>query len=158
MVVRRVLVCGALGVSVAIAFVSTGVASSSSARSPSIVAAIAAFKKAGIPVTKVVIYTQATDPNHLQGRPGQYTANGSWSDARVASTGLFYGTTVGMLELFSSSADLQTRERYVKTVEKGVPSLEQYIYADGLALLRVSFALTPAQAAKYQSVLARLEG
>lgn len=99
-------------------------------------------------VERVVIYSAATDVNHLLGRPGQYVAKVSWSDSRDHAD----GTSAGTIEFFSSASDLLTRERYVKSVEKGSPLLGQYIYVDRLALMRLGFALTPSAAAKYQAV------
>jgi hypothetical protein len=36
---------------------------------------IAGFKRAGLPVGKVICYTDETDPNNLLGRPGGYVEN-----------------------------------------------------------------------------------
>lgn len=128
----------------------------SSSSGPSAAAIIAAFKKAGLPVTEVVIYSAATDGNHLLGRPGEYVGLVSWGDKRDPGD----GNDAGRIEFFASEPDLVARERFLRSVEvleAGLPPPYIHMYADGHALLRISTKLTSAQAEQYQDVLKRLE-
>lgn len=43
---------------------------------------IEGFKEAGLPVGKVVCFTDETDPNNLLGRPGGYVEKCDWQDKR----------------------------------------------------------------------------
>jgi len=135
------------------AFVLAGSCGAASEKGADPARVIAAFKRAGIPVGEVVIFTAATDPNHLLGRPHLYTAKIAWADKRHPKERTDFGT----IEFFSSAADLEARETYVESTEKNDPLLKQYVYVDDLALMRLSFKLTPSQAAEYQVVLAKVE-
>ena len=53
-------------------------AHSAPARSAAQIAA--RMKAAGVAITHLVIYTAATDPNHLMGRQGGYTSKVAWVD------------------------------------------------------------------------------
>ncbi len=43
----------------------------------------ARLKAAGLPVTHLIVYTAATDPNHEMGRQGGYTSKVAWQDRRA---------------------------------------------------------------------------
>ena len=45
------------------------------------------LKARGLPVTVAVVYTAATDPNHLLGRAGGYTSKVQFSDPRAMAAG-----------------------------------------------------------------------
>ncbi len=133
--------------------VTTTAAALSPAQSPASV--IAKFQAAHLPVQPSITYTAESDPNHLLGRPGQYTAKESWTDTRVdpsqvrdhAAGNVDLG---GSVEQFGSTADAQTRSAYIANVEKGL-GITEYDYVTGTALVRVSSALTPDQAKAYQA-------
>ena len=112
------------------------------------------FKSAGIPIGKVVTYTAADDPNKLLGRPGQYVAKAAWIDKRITSD----GTDGGTVEIFSSKSELDSRLAYVKAIEGSSPLFLQYIYTDGLAMVRLDSDLTPAAAKKYSVALRAIAG
>src|SRR5450759_3849318 len=69
---------------------------------------LAALKAHGAPVTLTVVYTAASDPNHLLGRPGEYTSKADFADSRVAGqeTGVTAG---GSVEVFTGQADAVRR-------------------------------------------------
>jgi len=129
--------------------------SSAPAQSPGSI--IAKLQAAHLPIVPSITYTAESDPNHLLGRPGQYTAKESWTDTRVdpsqvrdhAAGNVDLG---GSVEQFGTAADAQTRSGYIANVEKGL-SITEYDYVTGTALVRVSSALTPDQAKAYQAVL-----
>jgi hypothetical protein len=45
-------------------------------------AVAASLRASGLPVSGVVVHTPETDPNHLLGRPGQYTGKIDFHDER----------------------------------------------------------------------------
>lgn len=135
--------------------VTTTVAAASPAQSPASV--IAKLQAAHLPVVPTITYTAESDPNHLLGRPGKYSAKGSWTDtridpSRVQDTMPGNVDLGGSVEQFGSAADAQARMEYIVIVEKALPFAE-YDYVAGSALVRVSSALTPDQAKAYQAAL-----
>ncbi|MEU8033481.1 hypothetical protein AB0C13_33465 [Streptomyces sp. NPDC049099] len=102
--------------------------------------------------------TAASDPNHLLGRPGQYTSKVTFTDNRIKAADV-EGTEKGdverggAVEVFGSSADAATRAKYVEAVTKSMPALAEYDYVHGTVLVRVSHYLTPKQAAEYKTAV-----
>lgn len=118
----------------------------------------ARLKAAGLPIGTVTVYTAATDPNHLLGRPGGYTSKVAFVDTRTSATGAKDSTPGsidlgGSVEVFADSADAKARFDYGQKVEKAMPMLTEYDYLSGPVLLRVSKVLTPDQAAAYKKAL-----
>jgi hypothetical protein len=106
-------------------------------------------------------YTAANDPNSLLGRPGEYTSKISFSDSRVPSrdtSGLQAGDVQygGIIEVFASTSDAQTRFKYVESITKAMAAFAEYDYLHGTALIRVSHYLTPDQAKAYDTAAANL--
>ncbi|MEU2715355.1 hypothetical protein [Streptomyces sp. NPDC007205] len=100
--------------------------------------------------------TAANDPNHLLGRPGQYTSKVTFTDSRIKASDV-EGTQPGdverggAVEVFGSPSDAQVRAKYIQAVTKSLPALTEYDYVNGTALVRVSHDLTPTQAAAYKT-------
>ncbi|MEU5596665.1 hypothetical protein [Streptomyces sp. NPDC020298] len=100
--------------------------------------------------------TAATDPNHLLGRPGQYTSKVTFTDSRIKAADV-EGTKEGdvdrggAVEVFADQAAAQARAKYVQAVTKSLPAAAEYDYVHGSVLVRVSHYLTPAQAAAYKT-------
>jgi hypothetical protein len=113
---------------------------------------VEAFRRAGLPVRDVVIYTEDNDPNSLLGRPNQYVAKASWKDARVDVSGESGTDTGGTVEVFANRQDMEARKKYVETVSRGTPLLAEYTFAHNNALLRLTRELTPKQAKQYEDV------
>ncbi len=114
-----------------------------------------AFQSAGLPMDDIVIYTAATDPNHLLGRPDQYTAKASWHDTRLPSPANPAAPEVsdgGGIEIFADHAAAQARADYIQNIGKNIPFLAEYDYVHGQVVLRLSKSLTPDQAAAYDQV------
>ncbi|MGW4560862.1 hypothetical protein ACWEN3_00185 [Streptomyces sp. NPDC004561] len=100
--------------------------------------------------------TAENDPNHLLGRPGQYTSKITFEDTRIPAgkvTGTHKGDVErgGSIEAFATSTDAQTRAKYVEAVTESMPALAEYDYVHGNVLVRVSHDLTPRQAAGYRT-------
>ena len=151
---KRLLV--AVAVMAAFSFTSACFAQTYTPATPAEVAAYS-LGGSGLPVEAMVIYTADTDPNHLLGRPGQYTGKVSWHDIRAGD--LVDGITPeSTIETFDSLTDLQRRATYMNAIINASPLFGQYMFEDDahLALLRVPFALTADQAADYQAWLAAL--
>ncbi|MFJ3717906.1 hypothetical protein [Streptomyces sp. NPDC090057] len=89
--------------------------------------------------------TAANDPNHLLGRPGQYTSKITFDDTRIPASEVS-GTDKGdverggAIEAFATAADARSRAKYVAAV----------------VLVRVSHYLTPVQAAAYKAAACKL--
>ncbi|MFB7935502.1 hypothetical protein [Streptomyces sp. NPDC056049] len=107
------------------------------------------------------VVTEDDDPNHLLGRPNQYTSKVTFTDSRIkvddvagaepGSVGLG-----GAIEVFATAADSQARADYIQNVTKGMPMLAEYDFVSGTVLIRVSHYLTPTQAADYKAAAAAL--
>ena len=111
------------------------------------------FLKAGLPVSGLIVYTATTDPNNLLGRPNGYTSKCAWLDSRVpasdattASSGDI-GNGAGA-EVFPTAAQATARAAYLFSTYAPILGSE-YDYLTGPVLIRVSYYLTPAQAASY---------
>lgn len=117
-----------------------------------------AFVNAGLPAENIIEYTEETDINGLLGRPDQYISKVSFADNRIEQ----YDTSDplgGTVEVFESKKNLDNRKTYIEEMFETGLSSEQYIYvsADGLALLRLEFDLTPEQAGEYEKVFIKIE-
>ncbi|WP_191892055.1 hypothetical protein [Streptomyces griseoaurantiacus] len=100
--------------------------------------------------------TAANDPNHLLGRPNQYTSKVTFTDARIKAadvSGTEKGAVErgGAIEVFANSSAAQARAKYIQAVTKSMSALAEYDYVHGAVLVRVSHFLTPDQAAAYKS-------
>lgn len=107
--------------------------------------------------------TAANDPNHLLGRPGQYTSKVTFADSRVSkadAAGFKAGDVElgGAVEAFASPADAAARAEYIESVTKGSGALSEYDYVHGSVVVRVSRFLTPAQAKQYKAAAAKVSG
>ncbi|MFF8533234.1 hypothetical protein ACF07B_14940 [Streptomyces sp. NPDC015532] len=105
--------------------------------------------------------TAENDPNHLLGRPGEYTSKVTFSDSWVQAsqvTGADPGAVErgGAVELFADASDARARAEYLRGIAKSSPALDEYDYVHGSVLVRVSRYLTPKQAAQYEAAAAGL--
>lgn len=116
--------------------------------------AAAVLAKISAAVTSVKAGTAVTaesDPNHLLGRPGQYTSKVTFTDSRIKASDV-EGESAdsvargGAIEVFATEADAKTRAGYIQGIVKGMPALMEYDYAKGPVVVRVSKLLTPDQA------------
>jgi hypothetical protein len=103
-------------------------------------------------------YTAANDPNDLLGRPGGYSSKTAFADSRVKSAdrdtsekdAIING---GSVEVYSTPSGAKKRAKYLRGILDGSNIFgTEYDYVSGTALLRLSQALTPAQARTYQKV------
>jgi len=105
--------------------------------------------------------TAANDPDHLLGRPGQYTSKVTFTDSRIKAADVVDPSKGsvdlgGEVEVFGDAAGAKARAKYIQAVTKSLPALAEYDYVHGAVLVRVSHYLTPAQAAGYKSAAAHL--
>lgn len=115
---------------------------------------VAAFKEAGLPIGKVIVYDANNDPNTLLGRPGQYIAKFNFADTRLEQPeGDVLG---GSIESFENETDLKNRVDYVKSITESTPMFAEYQYTNGLMFLRIDKAITPDQAAEYDEAFQAL--
>ena len=118
-----------------------------------------AFTKltATVPTAKLSgTVTAATDPNHLLGRPGQYTSKVTFTDTRIKASDVTDSTKGsvdlgGAIEIFADPAGATARAKYIQAIAKSMPAVAEYDYVHGAVLVRVSHYLTPAQAATYKT-------
>lgn len=161
----------------AAALLLTGCGSSGGTTSPSVPTTPAKVTTAAKPLTAATAFqtiaaavppvkltgtvTADNDPNHLLGRPNQYTSKITFSDSRVPTSDtsgddkgdVDFG---GAIEVFPNASDAQARATYIQTVTKSMPAAAEYDYIHGTVLVRVSHYLTPAQAADYKRAAAKL--
>jgi hypothetical protein len=118
---------------------------------------IAAFKRAGIPIGKVVFYNESTDPNKMLGRPHGYNARVSWADRRIDQSGRDEPEG-GTIEVFDTPGMAMTRQQYIQGFAQAGPIFDEYdwlVPENSNFLLRISRELTPKQANQYRTVMER---
>ncbi|MFF1909990.1 hypothetical protein [Kitasatospora sp. NPDC058218] len=113
-----------------------------------------------IPSIKIVkAYTAEDDPNHLLGRPSQYTSKTAFSDSRIKAVdvdgqdadAIIRG---GSIEVFATEADAAARAGYLAGIIKALPLALEYDYVvRGTVLIRASHLLTPDQAKALEAAL-----
>ncbi|MFC0844458.1 hypothetical protein ACFH04_12195 [Streptomyces noboritoensis] len=107
------------------------------------------------------VVTTDNDPNHLLGRPGQYTSKITFADTRIKAADV-EGTDVGdvsrggAIEQFANPDEAMTRAQYIQAITKGMPALTEYDYVHGVNVIRVSRYLTPVQAKEYEDAAGKL--
>src|SRR5690349_9313659 len=100
--------------------------------------------------------TADNDPNHLLGRPNQYTSKITFTDSRIKAADV-EGTKEGdverggAIEVFADPAAATARAKYIQTVTQSLPALAEYDYVHGTVVVRVSHYLTPEQAGQYKT-------
>ncbi|GAA2813782.1 hypothetical protein GCM10010441_43130 [Kitasatospora paracochleata] len=123
-------------------------------------AAVLASLAAAVPSAKQgTVVTEASDANHLLGRPGQYTSKVTFTDSRIQAADVdgFKEDDVergGAVEVFASAKDAQTRAAYIQSVVKGLPALMEYDFVHGPVVVRASRFLTPTQAGELDKAAA----
>ncbi|MCL9798220.1 hypothetical protein MXD58_028700 [Frankia sp. AgKG'84/4] len=115
----------------------------------------------GLPLRTTVVYTAATDPDHLLGTMGGYWSRLAFSDSRVGANevaGAPAGAIErgGSVEVWPDATTAQRRAHTLLTVTEQNPLVTEYVYTRGSVVLRVSLVLTRHQAAGYQSALASI--
>ena len=120
----------------------------------------ARLKAAGLPVRHLIVYTAATDPNHLLGRQGGYSSKVAWTDPRAARQdapdtrgGIGLG---GGIEAYPTAAAARARYTYLRGFQP--PFGDGYDYLSGTATLRLSQYLLPAQARAYRAAFTQAAG
>lgn len=103
------------------------------------------------------VYTAASDPNKLLGRPGGYTSKADWTDQRAKPKLDDAVQLGGSVEVYEDETAAEKRKKYIAAILEGAPAFgAEYHYVKGGVLLRVSGALTPEQAAEYEKALDQL--
>ena len=126
---------------------------------------IEALKGAGLPISKVIIYTKSSDPNGQLGQPGSYTSKGSFVDGRVNSDDVADADRGsidlgGGVEVFEDDSRAEARALYIEQAIKGLGGLvaaENDVVSGGI-LLRLSGYLSPKDVEQYRSALGELTG
>jgi hypothetical protein len=117
---------------------------------------VRALKRAGMPITRYVNYTAASDPNHLLARPGQYVSKVNFRDARLRPVRGFDTEGGGSVETFRTRTDAQNRYRYVHAITSSSSLFAEYEYLQGTVFHRLSKVLTPRQAGAYKRALLKV--
>lgn len=118
---------------------------------------ITAFQKAGLKIQDVVVVTEASDDNHLLGRPGQYTSKVFFYDSRHPKPKDGSSEGENTIEFFASDDAAKTRHDYIESVTKGVPMLLQYQVLQGNVLARFDKVMLPSEVDGYKKALAAIE-
>jgi hypothetical protein len=130
--------------------VPTATSTATTIRVPTAREFIAGFKRAGLPVGKVICYTDETDPNNLLGRPGGYIAKCDWTDKREEQI-LPDDPIGGSIETFEEPGGAAERAAYLKAFEGAGALSPGYTFApkDSIWVLRIDSELTRKQADAY---------
>lgn len=135
-------------------------ATRASSAKPTAASDIDALKTAGLPIGKIDTYTASSDPNHLLGRPGEYTSKVNFADTRLpADTDAQGNLSVGgggSIEVSDSASAAEKRAAYVATIAQSAPIFNEYDFRAGVVLLRLSSQLTPDQAKQYTDALTKI--
>jgi hypothetical protein len=110
------------------------------------------FVDAGLPVDRVIVYDEETDPNSLLGRPKSYTGKVSFADTRISQYDDAETPEGGTVEVFANNVDAKSRYDYISSFDGSVLGTYQYLRDN--VLVRISYDLTPAQAEEYDRALA----
>jgi hypothetical protein len=113
-------------------------------------------------MTTTVVFSAATDPDHLLGKTDGYLSKVAFSDSRIqpadvegaASDSVARG---GSVETFATSAQAHTRAKELAVAADGSATAGEYHYYVGSSLIRVSQILTPFQAEDYQEAAQSLK-
>jgi hypothetical protein len=116
---------------------------------------IAGFKRAGLPVGRVVCYTDATDPNDLLNRPGGYVEKCDWADKRAEQVA--GDVTGGSIETYEKPGGASSRAEYLKAFEGAGMLSTGYTFQpqNAIWVLRIDKELTKAQADAYLEEMER---
>ena len=120
---------------------------------------IAGLKQAGLPIGKVVCYTEETDPNDLLGRPGGYKEKCDWQDRLEEQPAV--DVVGGSFEVFASQEAAIHRAEYLKAFAgQGMLSTGYtwIVPEGGVTVLRIDKELGSKWAAEYRKTAARLLG
>lgn len=111
-----------------------------------------AFRAAKLPVIDLKVLSEATDDNHLLGRPRQYTSKVFFYDSRhpKGENGEELENTI---EVFSSTTDAKERHDYVEAATRGIGMLTQYMELHGNVLVRFNKVMLPSEVTEYRKVL-----
>jgi hypothetical protein len=139
---------------VLVAIVSLLITGCGTAAHPTAADVLQKMKAAGAPIAETVVVTADSDTHKLLGRPNQYITKADFRDGRMPKgDGNDWFEHGGTVETFAASSDLASRKTYMEAMNKAMPIAAEYVYADGLVLLRLSHVLTPDQAAAYHTAL-----
>ena len=111
-----------------------------------------------------VVYTAATDVNHLLGRPGGYTSKATFVDSSINAADVQDDSAGsvdlgGSFEVYPTTAGATARGKYIEAAEAASGIIgHEYDYVAGPTLLRLSEALTPSQAAAIAAAFAHAAG
>lgn len=111
----------------------------------------ALVKEAGVKGTKVLVYTEKTDPNGILGTPSGYTAAALIKDPRITCdepAGVRCGVVV---EQWSSAAKAIQRGAYIESLSgNGAFGSNEWDLTTGPLLIRVTGSLKPSKAAPWR--------
>lgn len=110
---------------------------------------VKSLKSIGVPITRVVYLTRASDPEHLLGRPGQYTEKAAWAETGAGKFDLAH--PAGTIEIFPSAQAVEARLHVAGT------SGQQLTYGLGNALIQIDGPMTANRAAAYRRIFESLK-
>lgn len=120
--------------------------------------AVQAFKDNGLPVGQVIVYDEKTDPNNLLNRPNQYTQKVAFADTSIDQPDPEFlmddasPINGGTIEVYPTVDGAIKRKEYVEQVTESMPMLQQYIYVNDTAVLRLEHDVLPSDAEKYNEI------
>lgn len=116
------------------------------------------LKAGGVPIKKVVTYTEDSDPNKLLGRPAQYVGKANFRlrgiEGPNSSDSDIDTSEGGSVEVFASESEAVERLNYVEAIAKSGGLFAEYDYREGQVLLRISKDVAPSKARRYGEALA----
>ena len=120
--------------------------------------AVQAFVDKGLSVGQVIVYDEKTDPNNLLNRPNQYTQKVAFADTSIDQPDPEFlmdedsPINGGTIEVYPTEDGAIKRKEYVEQVTENMPMLQQYIYVNGSAVLRLEHDVLPSDAEKYNQI------
>lgn len=112
-------------------------------------------------MTTTVVFTAATDPDHLMGKAHGYLSRVAFTDSRVqpvdvAGDKRYDVARGGTVETFATPAQAHARAKSIEEGSLGPVASGEYHYYVGGSLIRVSEILTALQAQDYASAVQQL--
>jgi len=123
---------------------------------------VAATLEQSVPtMTTTMVYSAATDPEHLLGTAHGYLSRVAFDDSRVQPADVagdkpYDVERGGSVETFVTSAQAHERAESIENGSLGPVASGEYHYYVGGSLIRVSEILTPFQAQDYKSAAEQL--
>lgn len=107
---------------------------------------VGALKHKGLSIKSSKEYTEETDPDEMLGKPNCYVSKAGFTDASVRDIN---GIPSNFVEVFETQQDAWNRYQMLLRAKSKEMIKSEYLYLEGVYLLRLTNVLKPAEAERY---------